>query len=278
MMMSEEEKTAYQKWYEENKEEVSKSRKDKYENDPEYRKKRKREAQRYYWLKKRRAKSLVRKELDLEEVELDPDDYIEIVISNEDDVRYGMTVDVPVYMSRQVTDFLDRTAQTVRLWYKNEYLEDYALRNAQNYRMYTEDQMKVLLKNRHLLELTVKDFSQHPFFLKVNKGWEELEPDGIEPMPEDKWRKDPSQCPWCGSSPALQRKTEDGEWEHVPCLKCEDPYNVEDRGELEEYRVHGTCSSCGEGIDKEIKTVGEKIIVKCPRCDTRVSDIDVEKL
>ena len=47
----------FKAWYEENKETVSKKRKERYKKDEDYRNRKKLEATRYYWLKQRRAKS-----------------------------------------------------------------------------------------------------------------------------------------------------------------------------------------------------------------------------
>ena len=57
MVLSE---SSFRRWYEQNKDKVAERRKRKYEQDEEYRKKRLAEAKRYYWMKKRRPKPLMR--------------------------------------------------------------------------------------------------------------------------------------------------------------------------------------------------------------------------
>ena len=136
----------------------------------------------------------------------------------------------------------------------------------------------MIVENRHLLEFSSKRFEDNPFFVAVRNGWEELEPDGIEVMDKSDWRFDPTVCPWCGSTPSLQKKNEDGYWESVPCFECKDPFEVEERiGEIETVVIRGECQACDSIIEKEQQVFGNtELVVRCPRCGRRVTDFRVE--
>ena len=261
----------YKEWYERNKEEVARRRKKRYDNDKEYREKKKLESSRFYWLKQRRAKSIGLNQADFEELDLEPSGTIDIVVTNENDIRYGMELTIPLFRPSQVAAVLRRTTQTLRLWFTNGTLKDRFIRSAQGYRMFTEDQLRVFIENRHWLSFSVQDFKQHPFFSLVEEKLDELEPDGIVPMLKDEWRLDPSNCPICGKAPSLQHKV-DGKWKPVSCFSCKEPSDVYGRAYMQLYYVSGTCDFCGNLVDDEVQAVeGKDPIVICQKCGRRVA-------
>ena len=270
----------YKAWYEENKETVSKKRKERYKKDEDYRNKKKLEATRYYWLKQRRAKSVGMNQLEYEELEIEPKGTQEVTIQNEKDIRYGMTLEVPIFYPRDVANVLRRSTQTLRLWMLNGYIEDVFMRDNRNYRVFSEDQMRVFVENRHWLSFNVQDFQLHPFFSLVNEEMARLMPDGVEPMLEEDWREDPTHCPFCGSTPSLQRRV-DSSWEYVSCFNCKDPVDVHGRETMKRYVVSGECPYCDNMIEDEVEAVeGRKLNVVCPRCGRRVTDyrkVEIER-
>lgn len=176
--MTEEEKNSWQKWYDENKTEYNKKRAQRYANDPEYREKVRGRAKLYYWTKRRKPKDATAQER--EDVELTSSVELKVTIKNPDDVRYGETITVPGYTTGQIGKLLNRTAQTVRLWIKRGILPEatYRSESGPRYRYYTEDQMKVIKANRHLLNLPTKDLEEGPFVRAVREGWKQI-PDGV---------------------------------------------------------------------------------------------------
>lgn len=272
---------SFKKWYEENKGEVSKRRRARYQENEEYREKKKLESVRYYWLKQRRAKSIGMNQADYEELELEPESTVKITIKNEHDIRHGMEFDVPVFYPRQVAEVVRRSVQTLRLWYLNGYLsEDCFIRNTKNYRMVTEDQMRVFVENRHWLSFAVQDFTQHPFFVLVNEGMERLQPDGIEPMLDTEWRLDPTPCPFCGHHTALQRNL-GGRWVYVSCFACLSPLDVTGRETMKRFVVSGTCQFCSSMFEDELEVAdGKPLNVVCPKCGRRAKEyrkVEVER-
>ena len=276
-LSEEKELTGFQKWYEKNKEIVSEKRKQKYDENKEYREQQRLAAKRYYWLKKRRATSVGLNQVEYEELELKPDREIEIVVTHKDDIRNGMKLSIPVFYPKQAAKVLRRTTQTLRLWFLNGKLPEATYRDARRYRLFTEDQMRIFAENRYLLSFTVRDFDKHPFFVKTTDEMLKLEPDGIRPMLKDRWRLDPSVCPWCGHAPSLQKKNDDGVWEHVQCFECKSATEVYEREKLNRYIATGSCR-CGAVIDEDVESVDENVIVICPDCGMRVPDIRLEKV
>jgi hypothetical protein len=275
------EKFSFKKWYEANKDVVSKKRRLKYQENKEYREKKKLEVTRYYWLKKRRAKSIGMNQTTYEELGIKPNATVKITITNEHDIRYGMTFDVPAFYPSQVAEVVRRSVQTLRLWYLKGYLSEHcSVRNSKNYRMVTEDQMRIFAAYRHWLSFSVQDFSQHPFFVLVNEEMERLQPDGIEPMLDTEWRLDPTVCPFCGKAPSLQKKV-DGKWVYVSCFACLSPLDVAGRETMKRFAVSGTCPFCGNMYDGEIDVASNKTMnVVCPTCGRRVTDyqkIEIER-
>ena len=273
---TEQERTTYQKWYEENKERISKRRAEKYAEDKEYREKRKLEAKRYYWLNKRRATSIGLNSMEYDELDFEPYRYIDITVKNENDIRYGMELNIPVYAPSQVAEILRRSTQTLRLWFLQGYLPKETYRDARNYRVFTADQMRVFADLRHLLSFTARDFENHPFFLRAAEELAKLDPDGIRPMHKDKWRLDPSGCPWCYGSPSLQKRNSDGLWEHVQCFDCIPPSEAFEREKIEVFNATGMCS-CGRFVDVEVEGVDDVVVI-CPACGKKISDAEIVKV
>ena len=261
-------KTPFQRWYDkpENRERLAKVRKRKYDKDPEYREKRKAEAKRYYWLKKRRAERIAERTYSREE--FPPDRWVDIEICNPDDIRYGETVTVPVFYPRSLAKVLNRTTQTLRLWSLEGNLPDPAHRDAGNNRIYTADEFRVVVENAHLLKLPAKDFSQNPFFRVIREEWSRM-PDGIEPMLKGDWRKDIAPCRWCGSSESLQHRTHGNTWIDMPCFECVPP--GEDRWETSQKTVvlSGHCPQCDLDVEEEQIDTGHNVL-QCPRCERRI--------
>lgn len=256
----------FKEWYEKNKAELSLKRKQKYKMDAEYRDSKKTESSRYYWLKKRRAVNIGTNKVDMEDVNaLQPDEIIYTVVSNQQDIRYGNTIPVPVYYVQNLEKLLRRSSQTVRLWFSRKYLNDVFRRNVKKYRLFTKDQMEVFAENRHWLSFSVKDFEHHPFFRMVNDGMSALDANGLKPMLADEWRIDPSMCPFCKAHESLQRKI-DGEWVHVECFSCK--HSAEsNRNANKKYLVAGECTQCGNIAEKETYLAeGEEPVMECRRC------------
>lgn len=273
-----EEGSSFKKWYAENKDKVSERRKTKYGEDEEYRNQKKLAAKRYYWLKQRRAKSIGLNKADYEELELIPDTMLSVTIQNELDLRYLCTYEVPVFYPRKVAEVVRRSTQTLRLWFLRGYLADVMHRSGQKYRVFTEDQMRLFVENRHWLSFEVQDFSVHPFFVLVNEGLEALQPDGIEPMYRDSWRFDPAPCPFCYRNPSLQHLVE-GRWVTVSCFSCMSPLDVQGRQEQKRFLVAGTCKNCGEALYDELDAVDEHAVrVTCQRCGRQVDKVTVTEL
>lgn len=271
----------YKSWYEKNKEEVAKRRKKRYDEDEEYRKKRQSEASRYYWLRQRRAKSVGLNAVTYEELDLKPDSYMSLTVEEPDDIRCGMTFEVPVFYAKQVADVVRRTTQTLRLWFMNGYLLDTMHRDARGYRLFTEDQMRLFAENRHWLSFSVKKFNEHPFFVLVNEGLELMGLDGIEPMLQGEWRFDPAACPFCGrAEKSIQHKV-DGKWRSVSCLICTSPADVRGRQAFGEFLVTGECRYCGQLFEYRKEALGaERVKTLCPFCsrDVPAEKVEVRKI
>lgn len=273
MAESEKKSFDYKAWYAANKDEVSERRRKRYAEDPEYREKRKTHSERFYWLKQRPA-SRVGKPLEYEALDLVPDGVVHIVVENEDDVRYGMELEVPVFYPSTVAAAIRRSMQTLRLWFLKGLLLDVMMRNARGYRLFTEDQLRLLVENRHWLGLSVQDFEKHPFFALVNEGWARM-PDGIEPMLRDEWRVLPEPCPHCGAAGTLQQLV-DGEWASVNCFKCLNPLHWRARQTMKVFIVTGVCDTCGYLNEVEVEASEEsKVRVTCEKCGRPVHEFDV---
>ena len=270
----EDEKFTFSKWYEENKESLAERRRKRYETDEEYRQKRILEARRFYWLKKRRAVS-VKNRLDFDALGLKPDIVMDVKITNENDIRHGLVISVPMYYPRSLAKVLGRTVQTIRLWSLQNRIPEATYRSPQNYRLFTEDQMRVYARNQYLLKMPAKDFYEGPFFVKMWEDLAELDPDGIQVMAKDCWRFDVQVCPCFGNSSSLQHRFETG-WETVPCFNCMDPLDIQAREKKIRYRVTGTCS-CGERVEITDQSIGA-IVPICPMCGKKLQEYDVKQI
>jgi DNA-binding transcriptional MerR regulator len=171
------EKFDYGKWYEQNKEKVAESRHKRYKNDPEYREKVQARARYHYWTKKRT--NHLTQEVNIDEVELSSSKTIRVDINNPEDARYGQSVEVPVYDAGQLGKYMGRSAQTIRLWERRGVTPAAFWRNAQGYRLYTEDQVIAYLENKHYLDLPMKSIEHSLFAREIKKSLEEM-PDGVK--------------------------------------------------------------------------------------------------
>jgi hypothetical protein len=259
-------------WYEENKENLAQKRKIRYRKDPVYRDKRIQSSKRHYWLNKRRAVPM--KKIDVDVSKLLPDEIADVIISNENDVRCGLSVPVPMFYHGSMSKHLRRTVQTLRLWALRGLIPEATYRNHLNYRLYTKDQLKIYLDNIHLLRLVAKDFSKHPFFMAIREGLEKLEPDGIEIMHIDEWRIVDESCAWCRQGFKLEHLKEN-KWVQVPCFECNNPYDIESRKSVKEQEVRGRCDFCDEYVVKHTHVIKNSVVLVCPTCGRRIADTKV---
>ncbi len=268
-----ERKEYFKKWYKDNKERIAKKRYDRYRDDVDYKNYRITYSMQDYWMNKRRAKYLEPKNIDVDS--LKPDEIADIIISNEDDVRCDLSISVPMYYPAQLSKCIGKDVQTIRLWSLRGILPEATYRNLLNYRIYTKDQLKVYIKHAHLLKLTSKNFSRHPYFFEVRRDLLKLEPDGIEIMHKDSWYlEEDEKCIWCKLPPSLNYFN--GEvWKPVQCFDCRDPYDIKGRIDTDKQDVSGYCNFCDEVVSDTIYVVGKVPILICPKCGTRAKDVKV---
>lgn len=212
--MPEKGKFNYQDWYEENKEEVSRRRQEKYETNPEYREKAIARARYYYWTKKR--KNEITKEVDMDEVELKSDKLLRIDINNPNDRRYGQSIEVPVYDAGQLGRYMERSAQTIRLWERRGVIPHAFWRDGRGYRLYTEDQVVAFLEHRHMLDLPMKNIEDSVFAREIKRALAEM-PDGVK-VEEAKRVTVSGECSRCSS--LVEKDVFDYEAASVRCEKC----------------------------------------------------------
>lgn len=276
--MGEKKENSFQKWYQKNKHELAERRRKKYAEDEDYRNEALKRSRRYYWMNKRRASSMMRKRIDVEAVlnELGRVEWVEDVVTDEEDVRCGMPVKIPVYGVGLIPKYFERTSQTIRLWFLRGYLPEPTYRNAHGNRIFTEAEFQILLRYRHWLELSSKSFARNPFFLKVEEEWGKLGPEGIEVMSRDDWRLVDKICPWCHTGKGLQY-LRDGFWTFVPCFECFDPVEKGRLGKAKKVIVRGECPNCSLFIEEEIRDA-KRLVLLCPRCGTRVQNFQKERI
>lgn len=178
--MPKESKFDYDKWYEENKEEVGKKRKERYDTDPQYREDRKARARYYYWTKKRANE--ISKEADVENINLKSNKSIRVDILNEEDNRYGTMIEVPIYGTTELSEIIERGVQTIRIWEKRGVIPEATWRDSSGNRVYTEDQMKAFISCKHFLKYPSKNIEDSIFKKEIFKAFEDM-PDGVEVDP-----------------------------------------------------------------------------------------------
>lgn len=262
----------FKRWYEANKQSISEKRKVKYNSDEEFREYRKNISKRYYWLKKRRARTLDKVAVDPRT--MIPDEVAEVIISNEDDIRCGLIAHVPMFYPANLGRYVKRSVQTLRLWSLRGMIPESTYRNVNNYRLYTKDQVLVYASNAHLLALTSENFSEHPFFVITRKQLDELEPDGIKIMSKDEWRFSGERCIWCRGENGLEHLTEDG-WENVYCFDCRNPYDIDVRVTSHKKKVSGECSFCDRHVSNYLYVVDGKASLVCDVCGRRIPEITI---
>lgn len=281
-------KERFQEWYEKHGEEYNEKRAQRYATDPEYREKAKIRARRYYWLRKQ-AKRTERPKKPFTIPSADR--YIVITIDDPNDIRYGMSIEVPAYFIGTICKIVDKTVATIRNWERDGVIPPSNFRSDdnRNYRLYTLDQVRAIADNAHLLSVPSKKMTESPFSIAVREAWAAM-PCGVEPMPRSEWRLTPK-CKACGSEPGLEHFDEEtGEWVPVECLRCGgflarglEQAQVEFEGgeiladgreRIRSMVAEGTCPECGKWVTYgPVEVAGKPYpVVNCSRCGKEIPD------
>ena len=142
--MVQQERESFQKWYEENREDYNRKRRERFQNDPEYRK-RVRAQRRRYKRKKARERAEARKVKPRKGWR----SYDEAV-----DTRTGDTVSGEFFTVSALATALGVTAQMVRRWERSGKLERTPFESTSGYRLYSLDRIEDLAEQRE--DLTAK--------------------------------------------------------------------------------------------------------------------------
>jgi DNA-binding transcriptional MerR regulator len=139
-----------------------------------------------------------------------------VTIQNKDDARYGQTIEVPVYNSAQLGEYMERTAQTIRLWERKKVTPPATWRDGRGLRLFSEDQVKAYLLNKHYADMPMKDITKSVFKREINKMLSEM-PDGVKVVPAKDFMVS-GECARCHS---IEEKRMKG-WEaaYIRCSKC----------------------------------------------------------
>lgn len=152
-------------YYADNAERIQEERAKRYAEDPEYRARMQKSAKRRYWLGTRPATTgaLAATIPDVELATIEPKGTIQVPIDNEHDVRFGTTVEVPVYTTAALEILIGRNSQTIRVWLKEGILPEPHFRGrmlpgvriakGRNPRLFTLDEMQVIEACRPHLKL-----------------------------------------------------------------------------------------------------------------------------
>src|SRR5690606_18762901 len=96
---------------------------------------------------------------------------LRIVVKNPKDQRHGQEVEVPVYGTNELGQFLGRDGQTIRKWLKRGVLPEPAHRGSEvnfttkgrNPRLYTEDEARIIYESRELLDRPAPSLADSAF-------------------------------------------------------------------------------------------------------------------
>ena len=175
-------KEYFKKWYEANRERVQARKAERYQEDPEVRERAKARAKFHYWTKRRVPAAAAPMRIPFEGVTLpETTRTVDVLVENKADVRYGETVTVSAYSTGQVAEITGRQAQTIRIWIGKGVLPEANVRNTQNYRMYTADQIRAIIICVPLLNSPHKEIKRSLFARELADMWAEM-PDGIVPL------------------------------------------------------------------------------------------------
>lgn len=143
-------------YYREHKKEIAAGKKERYQNDPEYRSMLLRISR-----ERRESKRKLRETAKLKAAKKNHMKPVEYSIS-----IGGIEVLIPMYSITQLAAKLGKTAQTIRLWEKKKYLPKASYRSSSGNRLYTDFQVKMIiaalaatLEEKEKLDLTC--FSKH---------------------------------------------------------------------------------------------------------------------
>lgn len=232
------EKDYNRNYYQDNRDEILLKRKQKYQNDPEYRARMQARDQRNYWFKDR-AQTPEKELPDVRFREVPPKGHIEVTVRNPTDARDGKIITVAVYGTAELGEFLDRDPQTLRKWLKagvipepatrgEDLPEGHALRRGRSPRLYTEDEARAIYESRDLLARPYGRIKDSLFAQSVREELEDLV-QGLKVVPKMGGKTTSRQrlvgtCENCGK-PFVGRGDQDEA--HV-CRKCGGPIALED--------------------------------------------------
>lgn len=181
----------YQKeYYQRRREELLAERRRRYREDPEYRERMRIRDRRRYWFGRRQQKKKRSNLPDVDFNDVQPLGKLRIVVKNPKDLRHGQEVEVPVYGTNELGQFLGRDGQTIRKWLKRGVLPESAHRGAEvdfttkgrNPRLYTEDEARIIYENRELLERPAPSLADSAFSRTVTSEFGKLV-QGLRPKP-----------------------------------------------------------------------------------------------
>lgn len=202
-------------YYEANRDDILSKRKQKYENDPDYRARMRARDQRNYWFRQR-PKETVTKELpNIKFEDVSPKGHIELKVKNKEDARDGQTIRVPVYGTTELAKVLDRDPQTLRKWLqagvipepatRGEDLPDgHPLKRGRSPRLYTEDEARTIFEARDLLALPYGRIKDSLFAQSVRESLGDLV-QGLEVQKNGKRARQRTDRRITGKCPACEK-------------------------------------------------------------------------
>lgn len=170
----------FKKWYEENKERVQAKKAQRYKEDEAVRERAKARATEHYWTKRRPIVDEPKRTPIPQIVLPEATCTVNIPIRNPLDIRCGTVIEVPAYTTGYIAEITDRLPQTVRVFISEDIIPDTTIRNNQNYRLYTRDQMLAIASCAPLLNCRKRRTAEWPFKLQLTELWDQM-PDGVVP-------------------------------------------------------------------------------------------------
>lgn len=175
-----------QDYYRKNREAILQQRRERYQSDPTYRKRAKKNAKTRFW--RQRGKKSLRPVPSVKLSEVESVGRIDVPIENPQDKRNGKTSRVQVYTLAAVSELLGRRPQALRGWFQRGLLPEPrwkgpdfpGLVRGRGTRLFTTDEMKVLIRARKHLEVPTKRLEDSEFVVAVAAGFSELV-DGVKP-------------------------------------------------------------------------------------------------